>query len=153
MARADGVSPEMTSSMHHDLERGNRLEAPWLCGAVVEIGARHGVPTPCNRAVRDILAVHVNGRSDGHPLGRPDNDFVDRVELARLTRPLRATRKSERQRIPSAGIPGPVRSIWRNRKGARRGRSQEAAIFLASRGASSGTIAKPGEPRRNHGLT
>jgi 2-dehydropantoate 2-reductase len=40
MARVDAVSPTMTSSMHHDLERGNRLEAPWLCGAVVDIGAR-----------------------------------------------------------------------------------------------------------------
>ena len=27
---ADGVSAEMTSSMHHDLERGNRLEVRWL---------------------------------------------------------------------------------------------------------------------------
>jgi 2-dehydropantoate 2-reductase len=61
MARADAVSPEMTSSMHHDLERGNPLEAPWLCGAVVDIGARHGIPTPCNRAIRDILSVHAKG--------------------------------------------------------------------------------------------
>jgi ketopantoate reductase PanE/ApbA-like protein len=61
MARADTVAPEMTSSMHHDLERGNRLEAPWLCGAVVDIGTRHGVPTPCNRAIRDILSVRANG--------------------------------------------------------------------------------------------
>ncbi|MGE0723331.1 MAG: ketopantoate reductase family protein [Alphaproteobacteria bacterium] len=62
MARADAVSPAMTSSLHHDLERGNRLEVPWLAGAVVEIGARHGIPTPCNRAIRDILAVHAMGR-------------------------------------------------------------------------------------------
>ncbi len=55
---ADGVSPDMTSSMHHDLERGNRLELPWLSGAVVELGAKAGVPTPLNRAVRDILTLH-----------------------------------------------------------------------------------------------
>ncbi|QYU67182.1 2-dehydropantoate 2-reductase [Leptolyngbya sp. 15MV] len=61
MQRADAVSPDMTSSLHHDLERGNRLEVPWLAGAVVEIGARHGIPTPCNRAIRDILAVHAMG--------------------------------------------------------------------------------------------
>ena len=30
----------MTSSMHHDLERGNRLEVRWLSGGVVELGAR-----------------------------------------------------------------------------------------------------------------
>lgn len=58
MQRADTVSPAMTSSLQHDLAAGNRLEVPWLAGAVVEIGARHGIPTPCNRAVRDILAVH-----------------------------------------------------------------------------------------------
>jgi 2-dehydropantoate 2-reductase len=61
---ADGVSAEMTSSMHHDLERGNRLEVRWLSGGVVELGTNVGVATPLNRAVADILAVHANGRSD-----------------------------------------------------------------------------------------
>jgi 2-dehydropantoate 2-reductase len=41
----------MTSSMHNDLERGNRLEVDWLSGAVVELGRAAGVPTPVNRAV------------------------------------------------------------------------------------------------------
>lgn len=63
LAFADGLPPDMTSSMHHDLERGNRLEAPWLAGAVVALGARAGVPTPLNRAVADILALHVGGRT------------------------------------------------------------------------------------------
>ena len=58
---ADGVAPDMTSSMHHDLKRGNRLELPWLSGAVVELGAKAGVATPLNRAVRDILALHADG--------------------------------------------------------------------------------------------
>jgi 2-dehydropantoate 2-reductase len=61
---ADGVSPDMTSSMHHDLERGNRLEVPWLSGGVVELGKQASVNTPLNRAVADILAVHANGRPD-----------------------------------------------------------------------------------------
>jgi 2-dehydropantoate 2-reductase len=61
---ADTVSPEMTSSMHHDLERGNRLEVRWLSSGVVEIGAEVGVGTPLNRAMADILAVHANGRAD-----------------------------------------------------------------------------------------
>jgi 2-dehydropantoate 2-reductase len=61
---ADGVSAEMTSSMHHDLERGNRLEVRWLSGGVVELGKEVGVETPLNRAVADILSVHANGRSD-----------------------------------------------------------------------------------------
>jgi 2-dehydropantoate 2-reductase len=61
---ADGVSAEMTSSMHHDLERGNRLEVRWLSGGVVELGNEVGVETPLNRAVADILSVHANGRPD-----------------------------------------------------------------------------------------
>jgi 2-dehydropantoate 2-reductase len=62
LALADDVSPAMTSSMHHDLERGNRLEVRWLAGAVVALGARAGVPTPLNRAIADILALHADGR-------------------------------------------------------------------------------------------
>jgi 2-dehydropantoate 2-reductase len=61
---ADGVSAEMTSSMHHDLERGNRLEVRWLSGGVVELGKQVAVNTPLNRAVADVLSVHANGRSD-----------------------------------------------------------------------------------------
>lgn len=60
---ADDVAPDMTSSMHHDLDRGNPLEVRWLAGAVVELGRAKGVPTPLNRAVADILALHANGRA------------------------------------------------------------------------------------------
>ena len=60
---ADDVSPDMTSSMHHDLERGNRLEVRWLAGGVVELGRQKGVPTPLNRAIADILALHAPGVS------------------------------------------------------------------------------------------
>jgi 2-dehydropantoate 2-reductase len=58
---ADDVDYDMTSSMHHDLERGNRLEVRWLAGGVVELGRQKGVPTPLNRAVADILALHAAG--------------------------------------------------------------------------------------------
>ena len=61
LAFCDGLPAEMTSSMHNDLERGNRLEVDWLSGAVVELGRAAGVPTPVNRAVSDILALHANG--------------------------------------------------------------------------------------------
>jgi len=60
---ADDVAYDMTSSMHHDLERGNRLEVRWLAGAVVELGQRKGVPVPLNRAIADILALHADGAS------------------------------------------------------------------------------------------
>ena len=62
LAYADGLPADMTSSMHHDLERGNRLELEWLSGGVVQLGRAAGVPTPANSAVCDILALHVPGR-------------------------------------------------------------------------------------------
>jgi 2-dehydropantoate 2-reductase len=62
LAFADSVSPEMTSSMHHDLDSGNPLEVEWLSGGVVTLGAQVGVPTPVNRAVWDVLALYAGGR-------------------------------------------------------------------------------------------
>lgn len=62
LAFADGLPAGMTSSMHHDLERGNRLEVEWLSGGVVQMGRAAGVPTPANAAVCDILALHAPGR-------------------------------------------------------------------------------------------
>lgn len=61
IAFADTLPETMTSSMHHDLDRGNRLEVPWLAGDVAARGLRLGVPTPCNRAIADLLAVHAMG--------------------------------------------------------------------------------------------
>jgi 2-dehydropantoate 2-reductase len=58
---ADDVAYDMTSSMHHDLKRGNRLEVRWLSGGVVELGRAKGIATPLNRAIADILALHANG--------------------------------------------------------------------------------------------
>lgn len=61
LAFADTLPEDMTSSMHHDLERGNRLEVNWLSGGVVDLGRKAGVPVPANRAVCDILALHASG--------------------------------------------------------------------------------------------
>jgi 2-dehydropantoate 2-reductase len=58
----DALSPDMRASMALDLELGRPLELPWLAGAVVDLGAQKGVPTPCCRAVRDILALYVDGK-------------------------------------------------------------------------------------------
>jgi 2-dehydropantoate 2-reductase len=62
IAHVDGMAPEMRASMSLDLELGRPLELPWLAGAVVDLGAQNGVPTPCCRAVRDILALYVDGK-------------------------------------------------------------------------------------------
>jgi 2-dehydropantoate 2-reductase len=62
---ADDVSPDMTSSMHHDLQRGNRLEVRWLAGGVVELGQAKAIPTPLNRCIADILALYAEGGEHG----------------------------------------------------------------------------------------
>jgi 2-dehydropantoate 2-reductase len=61
LAFIDRLPADMTSSMHHDLERGLPLELRWLSGGVVEMGAAFGVPTPANRSVFDILVLHADG--------------------------------------------------------------------------------------------
>lgn len=62
MAFADTLPAAMIASMCNDLQNGKRLELRWLNGAVVDLGAESGVPTPLNRAVRDVLILHANGR-------------------------------------------------------------------------------------------
>ena len=49
------------SSMLEDLERGRRLELPWLSGAVVRLGKEVGVPTPIHQFITTILTPFVNG--------------------------------------------------------------------------------------------
>jgi 2-dehydropantoate 2-reductase len=55
------LAPGTKSSMLEDLERGRRLELPWLSGAVVRFGAELGVPTPTHRFIQAVLKPHVNG--------------------------------------------------------------------------------------------
>ena len=61
MAFVDAWPPEMTTSMHHDLQHGKPLELRWLSAGVVDLGAAVGVPTPMNRAVRDVLILYAGG--------------------------------------------------------------------------------------------
>jgi 2-dehydropantoate 2-reductase len=65
MKFAEDLPADMTASMHHDLEKGNRLEVRWLSGGVVELGQAKGVATPLNRAIADILALHADGANHG----------------------------------------------------------------------------------------
>jgi len=62
LAFCDTLPETMTSSMAVDMERGNRLETPWLSGGVVRLGAAVGAATPLNRAIADILALSSEGR-------------------------------------------------------------------------------------------
>jgi 2-dehydropantoate 2-reductase len=63
LAFGDTLPYEMRASMLHDLNAGNRLEAPWLCGAVVRLGRELGVPTPVNETIYAALKPYVNGVS------------------------------------------------------------------------------------------
>jgi 2-dehydropantoate 2-reductase len=55
------LPPQAKASMLEDLERGRRLELPWLSGAVVRIGREVGVETPTHRFINAVLKPHVNG--------------------------------------------------------------------------------------------
>lgn len=61
LALGETLPYEMRASMLHDLTAGNRLEAPWLCGAIVRLGREAGVPTPVNDTVYTALVPYING--------------------------------------------------------------------------------------------
>jgi 2-dehydropantoate 2-reductase len=61
----DTLPAGMIASMYTDLQRGNRLELPWLSGKVVELGAEMKVATPANGFVTDALSLDVDGRIEG----------------------------------------------------------------------------------------
>jgi 2-dehydropantoate 2-reductase len=62
MKFAETLPAEMKASMAHDLEAGNRIEAPWLCGAVARMAREAGLEAPVNRTAFAALKPFVNGR-------------------------------------------------------------------------------------------
>lgn len=61
----DTLPATMHSSMQNDLAAGNRLEAPWLCGAVARMYAARGSTAPVNRTIYAALKPYANGGSAG----------------------------------------------------------------------------------------
>ncbi len=55
------LPPTMKASQLSDLELGNRLEAPWLTGAVCRMGREQEIATPVNDAIYAILRPFING--------------------------------------------------------------------------------------------
>jgi len=53
--------PAMKASMALDLDRGNRLEVPWLSGKVAELGRQFGIPTPTHSMMYAMLKPYVMG--------------------------------------------------------------------------------------------
>jgi 2-dehydropantoate 2-reductase len=58
---ADGLPVDMTSSMHHDFEAGNKLELPWLAGTIVRLGREAGIATPVCQTVYAALLPKAGG--------------------------------------------------------------------------------------------
>ncbi len=68
----EGLPRAMRSSLLDDLEAGRRLELDWLTGAVLRLGARHGVPTPVTAAYHRALTPLAAGSPRSAPAaGRP----------------------------------------------------------------------------------
>jgi 2-dehydropantoate 2-reductase len=58
------LPPQTKSSMLEDLERGRRLELPWLSGALVRIAREVGVETPIHSFITAVLTPFVAGSSE-----------------------------------------------------------------------------------------
>ena len=62
VAQLRSMPPHHMTSMCNDLLRGNRIELPWFAGKVVELGRKHGIPTPICSLLYAALKPHVNGK-------------------------------------------------------------------------------------------
>lgn len=62
LAWADNLPETMVASMLGDLNRGNRLELPWLSGNVVKLGDGLGIATPVHKFIYTVLKLHADGR-------------------------------------------------------------------------------------------
>jgi 2-dehydropantoate 2-reductase len=63
LAFLDSLPAQMRSSMQNDLVAGNRLEAPWLSGAVAAMAAESGIAAPVSATLYAAVKPYVNGAS------------------------------------------------------------------------------------------
>jgi 2-dehydropantoate 2-reductase len=63
MTFLDGLPAEMKASMLHDLDAGNRLEAPWLSGAVARMAMEAGGSAPVNATLYAAVKPYCMGRA------------------------------------------------------------------------------------------
>jgi 2-dehydropantoate 2-reductase len=61
MGMLDSMGAAFTSSLHHDLAQGKRMELETLHGHAVRLGERHGIPTPMLFAVYAALKPYADG--------------------------------------------------------------------------------------------
>ena len=57
----DNLPGQAKVSMALDLERGNRLELPWLSGTAIRMGRELNVPTPANNVIYAALKHYIMG--------------------------------------------------------------------------------------------
>jgi 2-dehydropantoate 2-reductase len=62
IAQVNGMPAAMKASMAHDLDRGNRLELPWLTGKVASLGRELKVATPVHSMIYAMLKPYVMGK-------------------------------------------------------------------------------------------
>ena len=63
MTILDAIGANASSSLHHDLTHGKRIELEALQGHAVRLGERHGVKTPTLLDVYAALRPHRDGAS------------------------------------------------------------------------------------------
>jgi 2-dehydropantoate 2-reductase len=61
MAALDALPAEMRSSMQNDLAAGNRLEAPWLSGAVARMSKESNLAAPVSATLLAALKPYLDG--------------------------------------------------------------------------------------------
>lgn len=63
----DGESRQGGSTWQSLMRGQRRIEVDFLNGEIVLMGVEHGIPTPCNRLVRDLaIEAALEGRAPGH---------------------------------------------------------------------------------------
>lgn len=62
VASYHAMPPGTKSSMLEDLERGRRLELPFLSGTIARLGRNLGVPTPTHEFIATVLKPYAAGR-------------------------------------------------------------------------------------------
>ena len=67
MVLVDGLPAEMKSSMLNDLVSGNRLEAPWLSGAVARMAMQSGLSAPVSATLYATVKPFCDGTSRRQP--------------------------------------------------------------------------------------
>lgn len=50
-----GLNPLGKTSMLQDVEAGRKTEVEMFAGKVIELGKRHGTPTPVNQSLFDLI--------------------------------------------------------------------------------------------------